>query len=93
MDQSIANKTYSNLLRNQNICGGALPDSIDQIHSFFSHSKSNIAINITIPSNASLAIIGIKLDIGTCPRNCLTCSGPNTCITCKNYYVNINGIC
>ncbi len=37
MDQKITNKTYDNSLRNTDICGGNLPDSIDQIHSFFSH--------------------------------------------------------
>lgn len=93
MDRKIANLTYTNSIRNTNLCGGSAPDSLDQVHSLISHTASSIAINITIPANVSLVIHSVKLDVGTCPRNCLQCSSPSACITCKPYYDNINGVC
>lgn len=41
----------------------------------------------------TLALHSIKLDVGTCPRNCLSCSGPTSCLQCKDYFINVNGIC
>lgn len=37
MDRILVNKTYNNSLRNQDVCGGAAADSIDQIHAYMSH--------------------------------------------------------
>lgn len=39
MDRSLVNKTYNNTLRSGDICGGPEPDSLDQTHSFISHSS------------------------------------------------------
>lgn len=37
MDSKIANKTYNNSERTQNICGENSPDAMDQIHSYIPH--------------------------------------------------------
>lgn len=93
MDRSLVNKTYNNTLRSGNICGGPEPDSLDQVHSFISHSSQSLAINITIPPNITLSLSSIKIDMGTCPRNCLTCTSQISCLTCAKNYKIVNGTC
>lgn len=56
LDRNLVNRTYNNALRNKNLCGETTPDSIDQIHSFFSHTRESLAINFTIPPNVTLAL-------------------------------------
>lgn len=93
LDRQIVNKSYNNSYRSRNLCGGADADSVDQVHAYLSHTASSLGISLSLPANVTLAIHSIKLDLGTCPRNCLTCSAPNQCLTCKPYYNNVNGSC
>ena len=75
----IENRTYNNSLRHIDICEGSGNDSLDKVDLHLSHSSSLLELEIHLPEDIIFGVYAIMVDVGTCPRNCLSCSSPMMC--------------
>lgn len=98
--------TFDSSIRNYDLCGSTqFPDNIEVVHAWAAHRMSQLKIRIrlnesdlaSIPtSNLNSLYFGIRelyVRVGTCGRNCKSCSGPYNCLACYPPYVAVNGSC